>query len=283
MTDAHFDSKAYALAKAVRAGDAQAVHDALDSRADVNWRDSEGKTPLHHAVENGNAIIIDALLRNGADMLARDIKERVPSALGFAAALGKEDIVKTFIAAGAAPREAEDALNLAAENKHVGTVKILLGAGFDVDFLPTARRTPLMLAASNGDIPMMETLLAAQADMHATDMRNFTALHWAALAGKADAAKFLVERGADEWKKTIHGYTPKMIAEEKGFSRTFAVLQRAPSLREDFAAAARQKAEAEELARKRKREEALGVFKNGAGRHVRGKRHPASFRKHRPS
>lgn len=283
MTDARFDSKAYALVKAVCAGDALAVQGALQDRADANWRDSEGKTPLHHAIEGGSTVITDALLRHGADMLSRDVKERVPSALGLAASLGKEDIVNSFIAAGAKPQAAENALNLATENKHIGTAKILLDAGFDVDFLPTAGRTPLMIAAANDDTAMMETLLEKGADPNAKDMRNFTALHWAALTGKAGGVKPLVERGADETLKNIYGQTPAMMAAEYGYSAVTALLDDAFSIRKAFTEAVRKQTEAQENAQRQEREEALGVFKKGTDRPLHGKQHPASFRKHRPS
>lgn len=281
MTGERFDSKAYALVKAVCAKDAQAVKDALQNGVDANWRDSDGKTLLHHAVETGDAVIIDALLRHGADMLSRDVKERVPSALGLAASRGMEETVKAFIAAGAKPQMAENALNLAAENGHAGTVKILLEAGFDVDFLPTAGRTPLMIAASNDDIAMMETLLEKGADPNAKDMRNFTALHWAALMGKAGGVKSLVEQGADETIKNIYGYTPAMTAAEYGYSKVAALLDDALNIRKAFAEAARKQAEAQEKAQRLEREEALGVFSKGTDRPLHGAQHPASFKKYK--
>ena len=56
----------------------------VQSRADVNIKDSYGRTPLHHAVQlNSEAILV--LLANGADVNIKDNNELTP--LHYAAVL----------------------------------------------------------------------------------------------------------------------------------------------------------------------------------------------------
>ena len=61
------------LFSAVAAGDADRVRELLASDpAAATSRDNEGATPLHHATLNGHRDIVALLLRNGADINARD-------------------------------------------------------------------------------------------------------------------------------------------------------------------------------------------------------------------
>ena len=56
----------------------QVCHELIDHGADVNTRSSEGDTPLHAAVRNGSAEVVELLLRHGADVNAPDDKGQTP-------------------------------------------------------------------------------------------------------------------------------------------------------------------------------------------------------------
>lgn len=283
MKPERFDSVAYALMQAVMHGAPADVARELQNGPDIDWQDSAGKTALHYAVERKRPDVLKTLIAAGADIHIRDEKGRAPTPLGLAAQHGLEEEAKILLAAGANPQNdpEENALHLAAEHRHAGMVKLLLGAGFSPDFLPVAGSSPLMLAAARGDTEIMKSLVEAKADAGLQDMRNFTALHWAALAGKAHAIKFLLENGADERMTTIHGLTPAMIAQEKDFAAVLQTLEEAPALR--AAAARRRQREAEEQAQKirAEREEMLRIFKEGAGHPIKIPPHPARFRPRR--
>ena len=49
--------------------------------ANVNARDSEGKTPLHFAAQQGTLQAVEWLLKNGADVNAKDNKGVTPLSL----------------------------------------------------------------------------------------------------------------------------------------------------------------------------------------------------------
>ena len=57
--------------------------------------------------------------------------------------------------------------------------------------------TPLMLAAGNNDVPMLERLLAGKAAVDARDKAGDTALNWAAYYGFTEAAAVLIRNGTD--------------------------------------------------------------------------------------
>ena len=48
------------------------------SASDVNWKDQNGKTPLHYAACKGHKEIAELLIANGADVNAKDDKGRTP-------------------------------------------------------------------------------------------------------------------------------------------------------------------------------------------------------------
>ena len=60
-------------------------------------------------------------------------------------------------------------------------------------------RTPLHLAAENGEIDMLTPLLKAGADFEAQDVEKCTPLHVAAESGETEVVIALLEAGAN-WK-----------------------------------------------------------------------------------
>ncbi len=61
----------------------------------------------------------------------------------------------------------------------------------------TANAGPLHDAVKDADIARLQELIAAGEDLEAQDKFVGTALHWAALTGNVDAARILIEAGAD--------------------------------------------------------------------------------------
>jgi uncharacterized protein len=85
----------------------------------------------------------------------------------------------------------------AADNGHVAAIAALLAAGARVDGVDSSvGNTPLMLAAWDGRTPAIDALLAAGADVHRANQYGYTALRFASLYGRLDAARVLLDAGA---------------------------------------------------------------------------------------
>src|SRR6185503_1040720 len=143
------------------------------------------------------------------------------SALHWAVHRGALDSVSALLAAGAAV-DAENRYGvrpayLAAENGDAATMRALLEAHADPRAVFAEGETLLMTAARTGDLATIDTLLAAGADVDALESRGgqtalldagaerdvreatgeLTALGFAVRAGAVDAARALLDAGAD--------------------------------------------------------------------------------------
>lgn len=82
------------------------------------------------------------------------------------------------------------------EQGDVALAREWLDAGLAPDFEGRAIGTGLMIAAWNGNIPMMELFVTRGADINRTNAIGEQALQHAAWQGRLDAVRWLVERGA---------------------------------------------------------------------------------------
>ncbi len=89
----------------------------------------------------------------------------------------------------------------------------------------TANVGPLHDAVKDGDTARLQELIAAGEDLEAQDKFVGTALHWAALTGNADAARILIEAGADlNTHARGDGTTALHVAAQRGSVEVAAVL-----------------------------------------------------------
>lgn len=79
------------------------------------------------------------------------------------------------------------------------TLEKLLAKGVPADATNDLMgRTPLIVAAMSGHVPLVRILLARGANVNATDMEGWTALRYARGFGYTDIAELLAEAGARE-------------------------------------------------------------------------------------
>jgi len=243
-----------ALHWAVRVDDLDMAALLLGAGADAKLPNRTGLTPLALATTNGSPAMMRALLDKGADPNASDPAN--DTMLMIAARVGVLDSVKLLLQRGAAV-DAKDAtfqqtaLMVAIREGHTPVVGLLIEAGANVHnqtrtgqtpnwVLPNSvagfghgvgivrgglpprgsrqpipgALTPLLYAARDGRAEAARILLDAGADINRTDANAITPLISAIVNNRVDVAKLLIERGADIHAADWYGRTPIWAAVE---------------------------------------------------------------------
>ncbi|HZI50811.1 MAG TPA: ankyrin repeat domain-containing protein, partial [Terriglobia bacterium] len=193
----------------------------LQAGANVRLTDRYGITPLKLAAENGSAAVIEVLLKAGAD--PNTTLPTGETALMTAAHTGKPDAVSTLLTHGARPNErdkqfGETAMMWAAAENNAAAIRVLADGGGDLNAksrlmefpefkfltsgmvitaLPKGGWTPLMYAARQGSMEAARALVEAGADANLTDPDGTTATIIAIINAHFDLAAMLAEKGAD--------------------------------------------------------------------------------------
>jgi uncharacterized protein len=225
-----------------------------------------GITPLWISAQNGNARLIETLLKAGAD-------PNVANALGMtpimmAAASGSVDTIKALVARGADVNAKENtyaqtALMFAAAANHARAIEVLLEVGAKANSatkvrMPPARGPRPSAAAASSDTattaqgrgrgaaaaqapaapsasPVVPAPSAASSIPTREDepreaqepMGGLTPLHYAVRQGHVDAVRALLDRGVDVNELTADKTTPLMLAVINGhFDLAMYLLER---------------------------------------------------------
>lgn len=110
-----------------------------------------------------------------------------------------------IVLAGWAHAGAYDDILDAAEKNETAAVIDLLKRGMDVNTADRAGTTLLMIAARNGNLDLLRTLLSNRASISRRNQFGDSALLLAALNARFDAARLLMEKGAEV---NPSGWTP---------------------------------------------------------------------------
>lgn len=162
------------LIAAVYRDDTETVVGLLQRGMDVNSVDPAGNTLLHVAARNGNAPLLEFLLNNRANPLARN---RVgDTALLLAAYYNKPAAVERLLAGGAEINpKGWTPLQYAVFAGHPEMVKYLIEKGSNIDARAPNQQTALMFAARMGDLQIANYLIEAKADWSLKDQHGETA------------------------------------------------------------------------------------------------------------
>ena len=215
----------------------------------------ENAAPLLKASANGDEKTVKKLLassQNSEGLVdARDSKRR--TALMLAAYKGEKGICSLLIAAGAnvslQDKKEQNALDYAAANGLIETVKLLIEQGHkndthqtfeyaslmrasmagDVSMLPknsdkpsyinrlsVEGRSALHISASNGSVTVAKEILARGANVNLPNNSLQTPLHFAAWNNKLEMINLLLENGAKINAGDKTGNTPLMFAAARG-------------------------------------------------------------------
>ncbi len=193
----------------------------LNVVVDNPGHESEGHdTPLQAALKARNHPLVDTLLAAGAN--PNQCTDWGPPVLGLAARAGDIDSMRLLLAHGAKINASCNltALTAVASDGKPDMVSFLLSAGADVNIVSTkgvtGDETALAGAAKAGHIEIMQTLLAAHADVH---KRGDAALFAAISGGQVEAVRILLAAGANANARDPLGgpyATPLALAEAGG-------------------------------------------------------------------
>ena len=209
-------------------GSPEAVRLLVTAGADIRAVSTGGVTALHWAAANPAKVRL--LLDAGADVNAASQIGRTPLIVA-ASANGSAEAVRLLLAKGAKVNVADDVgitpIAAAAIVDDGDVVKLLLDNGADVNLQATTGQaaTPLMGAATNGNLEIARTLLdrganpkAVSGDSAATvkngpiQFGRVTALHFAVLSGNPGVVRLLLAAGAVVDAADVRGMTPLMLA-----------------------------------------------------------------------
>lgn len=191
------------LQAAAANGDAAAIALLIKQGANLEARDESGATPLLIATRHNHVDAARVLIDAGANVNAKDRIQ--DSAYLHAGARGHNEILKMTLTHGAdlksTNRYGGTALIPAAERGHVETVRILIAAGVDVNHINRLHWTALLEAIILGDggpkhTEIVRLLVNAKADVNIPDGKGVSALQHARQRGYREIEKILVKAGA---------------------------------------------------------------------------------------
>jgi ankyrin repeat protein len=214
---------------AARKGNVELARTLIEVGADVNAKDSNGKTPLLEAAHGGpwkpsaDLELIELLINHGAIV-----------SLQLAAAIGRDDLVAIELdKEGVACDDCDDrgytALFQAAHNNQLACVELLLERGATADFncddetalsaaalhLLSQQCDPqicrmliahgavfdIHTAAALGDIAQMQRLIADDKNVIHSEIYDFTPADYAVHCGQLESLRLLLDSGFDPNRK----------------------------------------------------------------------------------
>ena len=192
------------LHAAAQKGDLPRIAALVESRAELNRRDTMGRTPLHVATFARQRGAITALAKAGADLSALE-NDRY-DAVTIASVADDEDTLKLLLALGASAKLVTSrydgtALIAAAHLGHAGVVRQLIQAGAPLDHVNNLHWTALIEAIVLGDggtrhQDCVRALLAAGADTRLVDREGRSPLALAQARGYVQMVRLLQDAGA---------------------------------------------------------------------------------------
>lgn len=175
------DALQYNLMIAASRGYAAEIERLLNKGADVDFRTTDGVTPLIFAVTSGKPEAVDAVLSHTPEL---------------------EIVTDDY----------ETALMVAVKNNFFEIAERLIRAGADIEFRDRYGATPLHYAALYGFADMADMLLYYDADINTETTDGSSPLLASVWAGNVMIADLLLQNGALMEKKDNEGFTPFLLA-----------------------------------------------------------------------
>ena len=179
------------LFTATRLNNFKKAKKAIEMGADVNEKTKMGIEAMHVAAYyQSSPLIVDLLLKNGADVNAKDNKGR--SILNYASYRGNKNLIPILI-----------------KNKVNINSKDRMGI------------SPLHMASIHNKVEVVKILLNNGANVNISDNYRWTPLHWAVREGHKDVIKLLMSKDADFQIKNSDGNIPIQLTKSKEIRNLF--------------------------------------------------------------
>ncbi|KAH0438556.1 nacht and ankyrin domain protein [Colletotrichum camelliae] len=197
-------------------GHVEIVRLLLDKGADVHGLGEHSQSPLESAASYGDVKIVSLLLQHGASLTL--LPNQIGDALQSAAARGDERIMRVFLDAGLPVRRsmerdgcasladeeqdghAMSALWVAAKNRHVDAVRMLLDAGVGPKNAWAKTNGILQRFYSphgQKEVEIIKLVLDRGFDVNDSESADESALESAVRAGRENIVRLLIDRGAN--------------------------------------------------------------------------------------
>lgn len=205
---------------AVRRNQVDVVELLLQKGVDINYKDANGCNALHIACTNGLTEIARLLLKysavylqacgqseEGEDIWSIDDPDSLSLTSLMKASINNHvEIVKLLLNFGANPRirtkNGESSLTLACMQENKQIVEKLIIAKADVNEIDDHKKTPLLKCCRhNSKNEILELLLKHGARHDLADDEGNTPLHFAAMRGSVEIAKYLINLGANPYAR----------------------------------------------------------------------------------
>ena len=222
----------------------QLISCVLDNCMDIDKKDSQGDSYLHHVVARNNSAFVELLLNRGADVNVINNNGLTPlycvqtyavaklllehnanmevkkhngaTPLFYLAEKGLYEVVELLVQQGANTKNISNTGNTILHNAVLGGKKVLVQLlcqkGNHSSAPNKIGRTPLHFASRKGFLGITQTLLSWGANIEAFDYNGATPLHTAASYDNLSVVKYLIAMGASTETTSYHGFTPFMIA-----------------------------------------------------------------------
>ncbi|PSR77686.1 hypothetical protein BD289DRAFT_142389 [Coniella lustricola] len=188
------------LHDAAESGDDEVTRTLLDQGASCGARDCFGETPLHYAAENGHYEVVKLLVAAGADMNVFDKKGRLPVQCCLQRKQGEWENTARFL------RD----IDFRSQELYK-----MNGGSLNIDTrIGPLLKTPLILAAENGNLNDVLDLVRRGASLSAQAKFGKTALHHAAGNGYYEIVRELVRAGASLEILDKEKRTPLLCSEQ---------------------------------------------------------------------
>lgn len=203
----------------------------IDNKANINYADENGFTPLNIAIESGDMEFTKFLITNGANV--NSLMQDGLSLIGYAIAQNNMDLLQILIENGAnvnytggdswAKTPLQTASRLGLDN----VVRILLTRNADINSVDMNGNTALHTAALNSQLSVVKLLLEKNPNLDIQNKVGNTALHLAVISGNIDIVGELVLKGANTRIRNNDGKYPRDIARANNSAAIFEVLREA--------------------------------------------------------